>query len=80
MEHIAKKYFKTCGPSKPDHDYMLPLPDIFPQMMRRIREGGCFAVHGPGRSGKTTLLQSLDREINGNGEFYSMDCNLSCVG
>jgi hypothetical protein len=47
--------------------------------MDLIEQNHFFIIHSPRQSGKTTLLQTLDQQINAAGKYYALYCSLESV-
>lgn len=48
-------------------------------MANLIENKHFFVIHAPRQSGKTTLLQSLARQLNGGGKHHALYCSLESV-
>lgn len=74
------KFFNTSGPCDPDKHYMVPLAQRFESqlttMERLIRDERYFVLHAPRQTGKTTLMQSFARQLEGEGRWHVLYANL----
>ena len=74
-----EKYFNTAGPCIPAKHYMLPALDRLPEVRRLVGMERYFVIHAPRQTGKTTALNALVDEINGNGEMVALYCTLETL-
>ncbi|MDR0758145.1 MAG: PD-(D/E)XK nuclease domain-containing protein [Tannerella sp.] len=67
---MKRHFFNTTGPCNPEYHYMLPPEDrlVGSQLHRYIKDQLYWVLHAPRQTGKTTFLQSWEREINAGGE------------
>ncbi|WP_106402563.1 ATP-binding protein [Actinocorallia populi] len=70
------KYFNTTGPCREDEHYMLPPEPRLPEAREYIERGNYFVLHAPRQSGKTTVLETLARTLNAEGEYVAV--SFSC--
>ncbi|WP_344456949.1 AAA-like domain-containing protein [Actinocorallia aurantiaca] len=63
------RYFNTTGPCFEAEHYMLPPEPRLPEAREYIERGFYFVVHAPRQSGKTTVLETLARTLNAEGEY-----------
>ncbi|GBU21992.1 hypothetical protein R80B4_01894 [Fibrobacteres bacterium R8-0-B4] len=76
----CRKEFNVAGPCVPGEHYMLdPLRGIGDDLMDLIHQKHYFVIHAARQSGKTTLLKQLARDINAEGEYHALYCNLEAV-
>ena len=75
---FALKRFNTTGPCFPDEHYMLNAEDRL-DTRDLIDNRQYFVIHAARRSGKTTLLKSLEQSIKSDGEYYPLYCSLEAV-
>jgi hypothetical protein len=61
------RYFNTTGPCVPEEHYMLPAAARLPEAAPLIEAGRYFIVHAPRQTGKTTTMNSLARQLTGEG-------------
>lgn len=71
--------FNTTGPCVPSEHYMLDPEARCPGVKDLIEDKHFFVIHAPRQSGKTTLLKSLARTINGGNRYYALYCSLESV-
>ncbi|MBO0801656.1 MAG: ATP-binding protein [Nocardiopsaceae bacterium] len=64
--------FNTAGPCDPRRHYMLPAEPRVPGARYIIDTDEYFVIHAPRQTGKTTVLQSLARAINAEGERVAL--------
>jgi len=76
---VMEKYFNTAGPCIPAEHYMLPAFDRLPEIRRLVAQRRYFVIHAPRQTGKTTALNALVDEINGNGEMAALYCTLETL-
>lgn len=66
------RHFNTAGPCKADIHYMLPplarLPEVYPM----IDQQGCFVLHAPRQTGKTTAMLALGQELTAAGRYVAV--------
>ena len=72
-------YFNTAGPCVPRKHYMLPVLERNPEVKKLVDSDQYFVIHAARQTGKTTLLKTLAREINAEGERYALYCSLESV-
>ncbi|MDR2669115.1 MAG: ATP-binding protein [Desulfovibrio sp.] len=72
-------FFNVAGPCIPGRHYMIPALGRCPEARSLAVEGHYFVVRSARQSGKTTLLQSLVREINEQRRFYALFCSLETL-
>jgi hypothetical protein len=56
-----------------------PFRGIVDELMDLIDSEHYFVIHAARQSGKTTLLQELNRKINAEGKYYSLYCSLEAI-
>ena len=72
------RFFNTTGPIKPDRHYHIPpLSRIdLRETLRLFDEERYFVLHAPRQTGKTTVLRSLQRELNRSGLYRCVYVNI----
>jgi hypothetical protein len=71
--------FNTTGPCIPMEHYMLRPEDRCPGIMDLIEGKQFFVIHAPRQSGKTTLLNSLEQQLNAGNKYHALYCSLESV-
>jgi hypothetical protein len=71
--------FNITGPCFPDEHYMLDAESRLTDVRELIDSNQYFVIHAARQSGKTTLLNSLEQTINGQGMYYALYCSLEAV-
>ncbi|MDR1857082.1 MAG: hypothetical protein LBR22_08010 [Desulfovibrio sp.] len=71
--------FNISGPCRPGKHYMIDPLARLPIAKRLCLTEKYFVIHAPRQSGKTTTLEALVDEINGNGQHYAIYCSLEEV-
>ncbi|WP_344457098.1 AAA family ATPase [Actinocorallia aurantiaca] len=66
------KYFNTTGRCREELHYMLPPEPRLPEARKYIERGFYFVVHAPRQSGKTTVLETLARNLNAEGKYAAV--------
>ncbi len=74
-----KRLFNIAGPCLPGEHYLLPTLERCPELERLIESKQYFVVHAARQSGKTTLLNALEAEINAGGERVALYCSQESV-
>ncbi|MEZ4315271.1 MAG: AAA family ATPase [Polyangiaceae bacterium] len=62
-----KRQFNVAGPCRPDLHYMVPAAERLPEAPKLIDQLGCFVVHAPRQTGKTTTLRALAEKLTAAG-------------
>jgi len=75
----VKRRFNTTGPNIPAEHYTLPPEDRCPGALGLIEQKHFFVVHAPRQSGKTTLLNALEQQLNATGKYHALYCSLESV-
>ncbi len=73
------KLFNIAGPCDPSEHYMLPARERCAGVMRLIGSKQFFVLHAARQSGKTTLLNQLEQELNAGDEYHALYCSLESV-
>lgn len=72
-------FFNIAGPCVPGEHYMLPALDRCPEIKKLISQRQFFIIHAARQTGKTTLLNSLETQINTQGSYVALYCSLESV-
>ncbi|MBI4646606.1 MAG: ATP-binding protein [Bacteroidia bacterium] len=76
-----KRYFNTTGYCWPEMHYIVkPLRGLEKEIYQLIEREQYFLIHAPRQSGKTTLLHSLVRRLNEEGNYISVTFTLEEAG
>jgi len=70
------KIFNIAGPCVPGEHYLVPTLARLPQLGGLIAAKQFFVIHAARQSGKTTLLNALEQELNGKQEVVALYCSL----
>ncbi len=73
------KFFNIAGPCIPEEHYLVPVLERLPQLPRLIATKQFFVIHAARQSGKTTLLNALEQELNAKKEVVAVYCSLETV-
>ena len=76
---MSKRHFNTAGPCVPGEHYMLDTRSRCGDLMELIDERKFFVIHAARQTGKTTLLNSLEQELNAGDRFRALYCSLESV-
>jgi predicted AAA+ superfamily ATPase len=71
-----KKLFNISGPCIPEKHYILPALEREYGIKSLIDNEQYFVIHAARQTGKTTMLNSIEYELNNSGEYYSIYCSL----
>jgi hypothetical protein len=74
-----QKFFNVAGPCVPGEHYMVPTLGRLPQLAGLIAQKQYFVIHAARQSGKTTLLNVLEQEINADQDMVALYCSLETV-
>lgn len=78
---MQKRFFNTTGLCFPDKHYMVdPLRGIGNQILELIQNEQYFVIHAPRQTGKTTLLHSLTRKLNKEGNCTALVFSIESAG
>ncbi len=70
---MQKRIFNRTGVCNPKDHYMInPLRGLEKQLYQLIKDKYYFILHAPRQTGKTTLLHSLAKSLNVNGDYISV--------
>jgi len=70
------KIFNIAGPCIPGEHYLVPTLARLPQLGGLIAGKQFFVIHAARQSGKTTLLNALEQELNAKPEVVALYCSL----
>ena len=70
------KMFNIAGPCVPGEHYLVPTLARLPQLGGLIAAKQFFVIHAARQSGKTTLLNALEQELNAKQEVLALYCSL----
>ena len=73
------KLFNIAGPCIPGEHYLVPTLARLPQLGGLIAAKQFFVIHAARQSGKTTLLNALEQELNAKHEVVALYCSLEGV-
>ena len=73
------KFFNIAGPCIPAEHYLVPALARLPQLPGLIAAKQFFVIHAARQSGKTTLLNVLEQELNAAGTHVALYCSLETV-
>ena len=73
------KFFNIAGPCIPAEHYLVPALARLPQISGLIAAKQFFVIHAARQSGKTTLLNALEQELNASGTHVALYCSLETV-
>jgi hypothetical protein len=73
------KFFNIAGPCIPAEHYLVPALARLPQISGLISEKQFFVIHAARQSGKTTLLNALEQELNAADTHVALYCSLETV-
>lgn len=71
-----KKLFNIAGPCIPGEHYMLQALERNPGIKTLIDNKQYFVIHAARQTGKTTVLNSLEHDINQNDDYIALYCSL----
>ena len=69
---MARRFFNTAGPCRPELHYMLPAERRVAGLRRLIEEQSYFVVHAPRQVGKTTSLRALAEALTAEGHYAAL--------
>ena len=73
------RIFNVAGPCIPGKHYMLEAQARCHQLMELIDGEQFFVLHAARQTGKTTLLNSLEQELNAGDRYCALYCSLESV-
>ena len=72
MISLPPKFFNTAGPCDPEIHYMLPPIARLPQLKTLINQRSYFVIHAPRKTGKTTAMLALAKELTASGQYAAV--------
>jgi hypothetical protein len=76
---VSKRIFNVAGPCIPGEHYMLEAGARCREMMGLIDGKQFFVLHAARQTGKTTLLNELEQELNAGDRYHALYCSLESV-
>ena len=76
---MDKRFFNVAGPCVPGEHYMLDAGARCADLVELIARRQFFVIHAARQTGKTTLLNDLEQELNAGGEYHALYCSLESV-
>lgn len=76
---MKKRKFNIAGSCIPGKHYFLPALERCPAISHLIEDENYFVIHAARQSGKTTLLNTLEHELNKDEDFAALYCSLETV-
>ncbi len=76
---MNKRIFNVAGPCIPGEHYMLDAQARCHDLMELIDGKQFFVLHAARQTGKTTLLNNLEQELNASGHYHALYCSLESV-
>jgi type II secretory pathway predicted ATPase ExeA len=73
------KFFNIAGPCIPGEHYLVPALARLPELSGLIAKKQFFVIHAARQSGKTTLLNALEQDLNAKGQVVALYCSLETV-
>jgi type II secretory pathway predicted ATPase ExeA len=70
------RFFNVAGPCVPEEHYLVPALARLPQIPGLIAQKQFYVIHAARQSGKTTLLNALEKELNAAGTHVALYCSL----
>ena len=74
-----KRFFNIAGPCIPSEHYTLTTLDRCPDISQLIESKQYFVIHAARQSGKTTLLNALEFDLNRDGKYVALYCSLESI-
>lgn len=74
-----KKIFNTAGACIYEKHYVLPPLNRCPEIKNLIENEQYFVLHAARQTGKTTILNALEFELNSHNEYVALYCSLETV-
>jgi len=76
-----QRYFNTTGFCRPEKHYMVdPIRGLLKEIYQLIENEQYFLIHAPRQSGKTTLLQSICKQINTEKKYIAVTFTMENAG
>ena len=72
----VKRHFNTTGACRPEWHYMIPADRRLPEARPLVESGMYFVIHAPRQTGKSTVLESLARDLTASGKYAAV--SFSC--
>jgi hypothetical protein len=66
------RHFNTAGPCDAVEHYLVPPEPRLPEARELIENKGCFVLHAPRQTGKTTTLRALAKALTAEGRFAAL--------
>ena len=76
---MNKRYFNVAGPCIAGSHYMLDTDDRCSIIRNMIAREQFFVLHAARQTGKTTLLNNLEQELNAGKDYHTLYCSLESV-
>ena len=76
---MKKRIFNVAGPCIPGEHYMLGARERCGELLDLIESKQFFVIHAARQTGKTTLLNNLEQELNAGDEYHALYCSLESV-
>lgn len=76
---MTKRIFNVAGPCIPDEHYMLDARERCRELLDLIASKQFFVIHAARQTGKTTLLNELEQDLNAGEAYYALYCSLESV-
>jgi hypothetical protein len=73
------RFFNTAGPCIAEDHYMLPAAARCAELLGLIERRQFFVIHAARQTGKTTLLNALEQDLNAGGRYHALYCSLETV-
>jgi len=73
------RFFNVAGPCVPGEHYMLDASSRCSDLTELIQRKQFFVIHAARQSGKTTLLNELEQELNAGHDYHALYCSLESV-
>ncbi|MCX6876070.1 MAG: hypothetical protein NTW21_20030, partial [Verrucomicrobia bacterium] len=74
-----QRYFNVAGPCVPAKHYLLPTSERCAEIHSLIASEMFFVIHAARQSGKTTLLNALQQDLEAGGRYHALYCSLESV-
>jgi len=76
---MVTRYFNIAGPCIPSEHYLLNSSARCGELLELIDRKQFFVIHAARQSGKTTLLNNLEQQLNADGRYHALYCSLESV-
>jgi hypothetical protein len=78
---MQKRIFNRTGYCNPEKHYTInPIRGLEANILKLIKNEEYYVIHAPRQSGKTTLLHSLTKEINAQGDYIALVFSMENAG